>query len=73
MKVECGSKGGRAACNSDNCHFTYLDSQTPFIQEIVPRSSISDTLLYIYGKHRISDPGDGRSDGAGQIQHLLVG
>lgn len=54
----------QVVCKSDNCKYSYQNSETPFIEEIVPRSSAAD-LITVYGIHRISDLGDGRSDGEG--------
>ena len=43
------------------------------MEEIYPRSAVGNQKLYIFGTHRISDLGDERSNGAGQVKYFLVG
>lgn len=52
-------------CNSNNCKYSYQNGRTPFIDEIIPRSVVGDGNVYVFGAHRISDLGDGRSVGVG--------
>jgi hypothetical protein len=58
--------------STNNCAFTYSNSQTPVIQELIPRSVSNGDTLYSFGLHRITDPGDSRSPGMGQIKSLLI-
>lgn len=59
-------------CNSNNCVFSYSNWQTPVVQELIPKSVKNGDILSIFGIHRITDPGDGRSTTIGQIQSLLI-
>ena len=72
LKVEVDTRG-TVTCTSSVCRFRYRDDKTPFIQEIVPRTVVGNQNLYVYGYHRISDLGDERSNGAGEIRHMLIG
>lgn len=60
-------------CGNASCRFQYRDDRTPFIDEIIPRTVTGNEKLYIYGAHRITDLGDERSAGAGEIRYFLIG
>lgn len=59
-------------CTSNNCVFSYSNSLTPIVQELIPKTVKNGDLLNIFGLHRITDPGDGRSSSVGQIKSLLI-
>jgi hypothetical protein len=59
-------------CNSNNCAFSYGNWLTPVVQELIPKTVMNGDLLNIFGLHRITDPGDSRSAGVGQIKSLLI-
>lgn len=40
---------------------------------MVPRSARNGEQISIYGAHYITDLGDGRSHGVGQIENILIG
>lgn len=61
------------ACNSNNCAYSYVMSQTPLLEEIIPRSVVGGSSVYIFGLHRITDLGDGRSPSATDIDYFLIG
>ena len=63
------------SCNSNNCAFSYTFGRTPFIDEIIPRSTVGGGSIYVFGAHRItgSSLGDGRSTSGTDIQNLLIG
>lgn len=52
-------------CSTSACRFRYLSSKTPFIEEVWPANVVGESLISSMGIHRISDIGDGRSDGEG--------
>ena len=60
-------------CNSNNCAFSYTSSLTPFIDEIIPRSVVGGDSINIFGAHRISNLGDGRSPDNTDISYILIG
>ena len=72
VKVEVDQRGA-VECASANCRYQYRDDRTPMIHEIYPRSAVGNEKLYVFGRHRISDLGDERSNGAGEIEYFLVG
>lgn len=59
-------------CNSNNCVFSYSNWLTPVVQELIPKTVMNGDILNVFGVHRITDPGDGRSTTIGQIQSLLI-
>lgn len=60
-------------CSSNsNCAFSYSSSKTPVVHELIPRSVANGDMLYSFGLHRITDPGDARSSSVGQIRSLLI-
>jgi len=61
------------SCNSNNCAFSYRDDRTPFVEEIVPRSVVGGGSVHVYGAHRITNLGDGRSPGDTDITYFLIG
>ena len=73
VKIECGSKKAPVTCADSNCQFTYLNSDTPAIEEIHPRTSYGNERVNIHGIHRITEPGDGRSPSASEIENILIG
>lgn len=62
----------KVTCTLNECKFSYTDGKTPFVEEIYPRTTVGDQEISIWGRHRITDPGDQRSNGAGQIVSLRV-
>lgn len=61
LAITIYSKSLSVTCNSANCAFSYQNSLTPFIEEIIPRSVVGGDKVYVYGLHRITQLGDGRS------------
>lgn len=61
------------ACNSNNCAYSYAMSQTPLLEEIIPRSAVGGSSVYVFGSHRITELGDGRSPSATDIDYFLIG
>lgn len=59
-------------CSSNNCVFSYSNWLTPVVHELVPKTVKNEDLLNIFGLHRITDPGDGRSSSVGEIKSLLI-
>ena len=72
VTVESEAKSA-VTCDSDRCRVNYITHGTPFIHEISPRSSVGGEQLTIWGAHEISDLGDGRSAGEGDIDYFLIG
>ena len=73
IKIEFGSKRGNVCCAQSNCKFTYRNSYTPFIEEIHPRTAAGNQEINVHGIHRITEPGDGRSPSASEIENILIG
>ena len=42
--------------------FRYRSSDTPYMHNVYPSSSVAGTILRIYGVHRVGDQGDGLRD-----------
>lgn len=61
------------SCNSNNCIYTYTSSRTPVIDEIIPRSTVGSGSIYIFGVHRITELGDGRSTSGTDLRNLIIG
>lgn len=59
-------------CTSVLCRFSYESGITPFISEIYPRTVQGNEMLSVYGYHRISDIGDGRSASVGDLNYILI-
>lgn len=59
-------------CSASQCKFSYTDSYTPFIEEVYPRTTVGDQEISVWGIHRITDPGDERSFGSGEIRNLWI-
>jgi hypothetical protein len=59
-------------CKTSQCSFVYDDGLTPFIYEIYPSTAVGNQLMKVYGKHRISDIGDGRSP-TSNLKYILIG
>ena len=73
LAITINSKSLLVTCNSANCAFSYQNSLTPFIEEIIPRSVVGGDKVYVYGQHRITQLGDGRSTSGTQIKNLVIG
>lgn len=52
--------------------YAYQDSDTPYIYDVFPSSSISNTRLNYYARHRVLNVGDGLRD-MGDFIGLYVG
>lgn len=72
VTVECESKPP-VTCYSSRCVVHFDEGRTPFIDEITPRSAPGNTELKIWGAHRITDLGDGRSPSVGEIRNFVIG
>lgn len=59
-------------CSSSNCQFSYSPWKTPIVHELVPKTVAGGDLLNVFGLHRITDTGDGRSAGVGQVTSMLI-
>jgi hypothetical protein len=59
-------------CGSSNCLFSYTKLKTPIIHELFPKSAAGGQQLHVFGIHRISNLGDGRSNGLGEVNYLLI-
>ena len=55
-----------------NPNFDYLRGQTPLLFKIYPYASPSGTALFIEGRHRVVDKGDGELD-LGDFKGIFVG
>lgn len=42
--------------------FSYTQTETPIISDVIPSSSIASTQLNFYGIHRVNDQGDNQRD-----------
>lgn len=59
-------------CTSSNCRFNYRGDFTGFIEQVIPKSTPAFEEISIWGYHRITDLGDGRSHGEGEIQNIEI-
>ena len=60
-------------CKTNRCLFSYLQDYTPFIYEIYPSTAVGNQLINIFGNHKISNVGDGRSPSASDLRYITIG
>ena len=57
---------------ASNCVFTYTNGNTPVVQELIPKTVKQNDILHVFGLHRITYAGDGRSTTVGQVDSLQI-
>jgi len=59
-------------CKIHACLFDYSNSLTPIITEVFPSTAVGNQMIQVFGYHRITDIGDGRSASIGDLKYILI-